>query len=48
MVVLDSLKDEDKPPLSSLRILDHNDLGLPGSVDIRPTRGILQVCTLSY
>ncbi|XP_053374613.1 pecanex-like protein 1 isoform X2 [Mercenaria mercenaria] len=43
MVVLDSLKDEDKPPLSSLRILDHHhDLGLPGSVDIRPTRGILQ------
>ncbi|XP_060592528.1 pecanex-like protein 1 [Ruditapes philippinarum] len=42
MVVLDSLKDEDKPPMSSLRILDHQDLGLPGSVDIRPMRGILQ------
>lgn len=43
MVVLDSLKDDDKPQLSSLRILDHHhDLGLPGSIDIRPTRGILQ------
>lgn len=43
MVILDSLKDEDKD-LQSLRILDSkHDLRLPGSVDIHAPRGTLEV-----
>ena len=46
MVVLDSLKEDEKDP-SSPTLLDYlHDHRLPGSVDIRPPRGILQVFLL--
>ena len=46
--MLDSLKEDEKDP-SSPTLLDYlHDHRLPGSVDIRPPRGILQVGTLFF
>ena len=45
-MVLDSLKEDEKDPSSPSAFLDYlHDHRLPGSVDIRPPRGILQVGT---
>ena len=47
--MLDSLKEDEKDPSSPSAFLDYlHDHRLPGSVDIRPPRGILQVRTFVF
>lgn len=48
MVVVDSLKDDDDKDIPLTIFDSNNELRLPGSVDIRPPRGILQVIWCFY